>query len=183
MQMAEWGLQARFLLLDHDSKFTSSFDAALEAEGTEVKRVGPAASNLNATPERFVQTLKTECLGHFVICGEAHLRHLFCEFVDLHDNFERPHHGVGTVPFPDAAADQPHILQFPTGAVVGRERLGGLLRHYPAKRPEPAHHGCQPTVTTGSMSRAHPRPGRRGWAARRPPGIPTSAPGLPGPPH
>jgi putative transposase len=69
MQMAEWGLQARFLLLDHDSKFTASFDAAFEAEGTEVKRVGPAASNLNATAERFVQTLKTECLDYFVICG------------------------------------------------------------------------------------------------------------------
>jgi hypothetical protein len=76
MEMAEWGLPGRFLLLDHDAKFTRDFAAVFEAEGTEVKRVGPVAPNLNAYAERWVQTLPTECLDHFLILGENHLRHV-----------------------------------------------------------------------------------------------------------
>src|SRR5262249_26482672 len=52
MTMAEWGLPARFLLLDHDSKFGPGFDVVFAAEGTEVKRVGPVAPNLNGYAER-----------------------------------------------------------------------------------------------------------------------------------
>src|SRR3954469_9752053 len=53
--------ETRILLLDHDTKFTTSFDAVFEADDCEVKRVGPAAPNLNATGERWVQSAKTEC--------------------------------------------------------------------------------------------------------------------------
>jgi putative transposase len=129
MQMADWGLEASHLLLDHDSKFTDGFDTVFEAEGTEVKRVGPAAPNLNAHAERWVQSIRTECLDHFLICGEKHLRHIVSLYCD-HYNHERPHQGVGNVPLPNAGDDEPRILPFPGGEVGCHSRLGGLLRHY-----------------------------------------------------
>ena len=128
MQMNEWGLPGRFLLLDHDGKFTREFDAVFEAEGTEVKRVGPQAPNLNAYAERWVQSLRQECPDHFVVLGENHLRHVLKEYLD-HYNGERPHQARGNVPLPDADGE-PRVLQFPAGGVRCRERLGGLLRHH-----------------------------------------------------
>jgi hypothetical protein len=80
MDMDDLGLPARFLLLDHDTKFTKSFDAVFEADDCEVKRVGPAAPNLNAIAERWVQSAKTECLDHFLILGENHFRHLLAQY-------------------------------------------------------------------------------------------------------
>jgi hypothetical protein len=68
-------------------------------------------------------------LDHFVVRGEAHLRHLLKEFV-AHSNAERLHQGVGNVPLPEAVESEPRILKFSTGEVRCHERLGGLLRHY-----------------------------------------------------
>jgi putative transposase len=129
MQMTEWGLPARFLLMDHDSKFTGEFDAVFEADGTEVKRVGPVAQNLNAYAERWIQSLRTECLDHFVVLGESHLRHILRDYLE-HYNAERPHQARGNVPLPDADAEEPCILQFSSDEVRCRERLSGRLRHY-----------------------------------------------------
>jgi len=70
MQMAEWGLPATHLILDHDSKFTDSFDVVFKADGCEAKRVGPMAPNMNPFAERFAQTLRHELLDHFIIFGE-----------------------------------------------------------------------------------------------------------------
>jgi putative transposase len=126
------GLSARFLLLDHDTKFTASFDAVFVVDGCEVKRVGPRAPNMNAFAERWVQSAKTECLDHFLILGENHLRYLLTQYAE-HHNLERPHQARGNVPLPVAAADdagEPRILPFPSGAAKCRERLGGILKHY-----------------------------------------------------
>ena len=99
MEMEELGLLARFLLLDHDAKFTGGFDEVFEAEGTEVKRVGPVAPNLNADAERWVQSANTECLDHFLIPVEGHLRDVIAEHV-AHDNQARPYQTQGNVPSP-----------------------------------------------------------------------------------
>ncbi|MDB5309424.1 MAG: Integrase core domain protein, partial [Gemmataceae bacterium] len=114
--MADWGLPASHLLLDHDTKFTSSFDAVFESDGTEVKRVGPMAPDLNAYAERWVQTLRTECLDHFLMCGGKHLQHILKNFV-AHYHEERPHQGVGNVPLSEAE-DEPQTLAFPSGEVA-----------------------------------------------------------------
>jgi putative transposase len=129
MTMDDWNLPITHLIIDHDTKFTGSFDAVFEADGAEVKRVGPLAPNMNAYAERFVQTLRTECLDHFVVCGEKHLRYLCKEFV-IHYHEERPHQGRGNVPLSVADQDDPPILALPTGQVECRQRLGGLLKHY-----------------------------------------------------
>ena len=82
MQMAEWNLDASYLLIDNNPKFTTSFDAVFEAQEATVLRVGPRAPNMNAYAERWVQSLRKECLDHFLICGENHLAYLVREFVD-----------------------------------------------------------------------------------------------------
>lgn len=113
------------MLIDNDRKFRPNFDAMFGALGTEVKGVGPRAPN--SYPERWVQTLRKECLYHFVIRGERHLAHFLREFVA--HNQERPHQARGNVPLPDADVDEPRILPFPSGEVRCRGRLGGLLKH------------------------------------------------------
>jgi putative transposase len=66
IQMQDWNLSCEYLIIDHDAKYTTSFDAIFEAEDAEVIRVGPSAPNLNAYAERWVRTLRTECLDHFL---------------------------------------------------------------------------------------------------------------------
>jgi len=129
MAMGELELTMTHLLIDHDSKFTAAFDGVFEADGAEVKRLGPKAPNLNAYAERFVQTLRVECFDHFVVCGEKHLQHLTKEFLE-HYHEERPHQGRGNVPLSVADCGEPTVHRFPDGPVVCRERLGGLLKHY-----------------------------------------------------
>jgi putative transposase len=132
MQMQEWGLEPSRVIIDGDRKFQEGFFRVFESEGAVVQRVGPRSPNMNAFAERWVQTLRKECLDHFLVVGERHLGHIVCEFVE-HYNEERPHQARGNVPLPVAQAEDagpPPILQFPSGEVGCRERLGGLLRHY-----------------------------------------------------
>jgi putative transposase len=117
----------RLLLRDHDTKFVSEFDAILESEGIEIKKLGPMAPNLNASAERWVQTVRQECLDHFVICGQVHLMHLLKSFL-AHYHTERPHQGLdNSVPIGAALA---HPVNRRNGAVMCQHRLGGLLKHY-----------------------------------------------------
>ncbi|HEY1191864.1 MAG TPA: integrase core domain-containing protein [Gemmata sp.] len=129
MAMAEQGAGTTHLLIDHDAKYAANFDTVFEAQDVEVKRVGPRAPNMNAFAERWVQTLRRECLDHFLILGERHLDHLVREFV-AHYNEKRPHQSRGNVPLPEADETDPRSLTFPAGEVRCRERLGGLLKHY-----------------------------------------------------
>lgn len=98
-----------------------------EAEGSEVKRVVPPAPNMNATAERWAQSLRRKCLDQFLILGEKHLAHLVSSYVE-HSNLERPHQSRGNVPLPEAVAidaGEPPILTFSAGEV----RYSGLLTH------------------------------------------------------
>ena len=115
------------LIIDHDTKYMREFDAIFESEGTEVKRVGPIAPNLNAYAELFAQTLRVECLDHFVVCGEKHLRHIIAEFL-VHYHDERPHQNLGNAP-PCRPSEEtlPYVKDQP---IHRAERLGGLLKHY-----------------------------------------------------
>jgi transposase InsO family protein len=108
------------------------FDTVFEADGVEVKRLALKFPNLNAGAEQWAQSLRRECLDHFLILGEGHLGHLVQESVE-HFNRERPHQARGNVPLPDAQsadAGEPPVLKFPEGQVRCWERLGGLLKYY-----------------------------------------------------
>jgi hypothetical protein len=117
-------LGCRYLLHDRDTKFTRSF-RAIVASGKVEPMVLPAQSpNLNAYAERWVRSVKEECLSKVILFGERSLRRALSEYVD-HFHAEPNHQGKG------------NVLLFPPpndrqrdGPVRCRERLGGLLRYY-----------------------------------------------------
>jgi hypothetical protein len=114
----------RYLLHDRDTKYTQSFRAII-ASGRVEPLVLPARSpNLNAYAERWVRSVKEECLSKVIFFGERSLRRALSEYVE-HFHAERNHQGKG------------NLLLFPRGMniprdgpVQCRERLGGLLRYY-----------------------------------------------------
>lgn len=114
------------LLRDGDKKFGVRFNAALRRHGCRAKRLTPDSPQLNAFAERWIGSLKRECLDHFVAFGRKHLDHLVSEYVE-HYHAERPHQGMGNrvlrPPVPGSALGL-------AGSVVCQSRLGGLLRHY-----------------------------------------------------
>ena len=115
------------LIHDFDTKFTKQFDALVEADGAAVVKVGPAAPNLNSHAERWVQSIKHECLNYFIVFGEEHLRYLVTEYL-AHYLQERPYQGLDNLPLTIAAAEPAG-----KGEIVCHERLGELLKHYERK--------------------------------------------------
>jgi len=79
---------------------------------------------MNAFAERWAQTVQVECLDHFVVLGEAHLRYLVSEYV-AYFNTERPHQAMDNCLLTGSVEGAPA-----EGEILCRERLGGLLRHY-----------------------------------------------------
>jgi transposase InsO family protein len=115
---------ARYLIHDRDAKYTQSFDQILKAAGTAAVKLPPQSPNLNAFAERFVKSIKTECVEQFVLFGEEALRHVIREYL-AHYHAERNHQGIANViPFPDRR------LETREGTIVKAERLGGLLNFY-----------------------------------------------------
>jgi putative transposase len=92
--------------------------------GVEVLRLPPSSPNLNAFAERFVLSIRTECLDRFVPLGEAHLRRAVHEFAQ-HYRFERNHQGLE-----NALIDGAPSPANTNGRDERRARLGGLLNFY-----------------------------------------------------
>jgi len=114
----------RFLILDRDSKFSAAFRDVLEDHGVRMVLCPPRAPNCNAFAERFVRSIKSECLARMIFIGSGSLRHALAEYV-AHYNSERPHQGISNVliePNPEHAAA--------AGKIVRRSRLGGMLSYY-----------------------------------------------------
>jgi hypothetical protein len=114
----------RYLLHDRDTKFTRSFRAIIASGRVEPLALPARSPNLNAYAERWVRSVKEECLSKVILFGERSLRRALSEYVD-HFHAERNHQGKG------------NVLLFPRdmnrrrqGRVRCRERLGGLLRYY-----------------------------------------------------
>jgi transposase InsO family protein len=109
-----------------DGKFAESFRAILRSAGVEPLRLPPRTPNLNAFAERFVRSIKEECLDHLILFGEASLQRACDQFVE-HYHQERPHQGKDNVIlFPvNTTSDPPRA-----GPVHCNRRLGGLLKFY-----------------------------------------------------
>jgi len=119
----------RFLVRDRDAKFPGSFDAVLRAEGVRVIRTPIRAPRANAFAERFVRTVRRECLDHVLIYGRRHLERVL-EAHLAHYVEERPHRGLGlAVPAGDRPPEVPAVA---TGVppVERRDVLGGLIHEY-----------------------------------------------------
>jgi putative transposase len=106
MFFAEQPKRPTMLLRDHDGKFSREFDAILGDDSIAVHPIGPMAPNLNAYAERWVQSVKLECLNHFVLFGEEHLRLVLREFEGFY-NERRPHQALGNAPDDLSFSGQP----------------------------------------------------------------------------
>lgn len=116
--------QMQFLILDRDSKFTGQFQRILTDAGVRIVTTAYQAPDMNAIAERFVGSIKRECLDRLILFGEGHLRRTLREFV-AHYNQDRPHQGIGNRRIMNADDGVQEIRE-----VVADERLGGLLRSY-----------------------------------------------------
>jgi len=114
----------RFLITDRDPLYTTAFRRLLSDQGVGVVRIPPRSPNLNAYAERFVRTVRNECLDHIVPLSEAHLRRVLREFLE-HYHQERNHQGL------DNALIDPRAGPVnDNGQVLRKQRLGGLLNFY-----------------------------------------------------
>ena len=118
----------RLLIRDRDRKFTNSFDAVFQAQGLRIIRTPIQASEANAIAERFVRTVRTECLDSLLIANARHLGRVLKVFVD-HFNCHRPHRGSNLEPPDGRLATDKQARPKPI-VVERRDRLGGLLREY-----------------------------------------------------
>ncbi|MEP7288120.1 MAG: integrase core domain-containing protein [Chloroflexota bacterium] len=112
-----------FLIHDRDTKFTVSFKTVFAAEGIEMILTPYRAPNANAFAERWVRSVRQECLDRLLIINQAHLRRVLREYVDYY-NAARPHQGLqqqAPIPFPRGPA---------MGPVSCRDVLGGILHDY-----------------------------------------------------
>lgn len=114
----------RFLIMDRDQKFTTRFRTFLRREGVTPVRCPPRAPNCNTYAERFVRSIKEECLDRMTFFGVRSLRRAATEYV-THYHVERNHQGLGN------RLIQPAIMtRLQNGRVERRERLGGMLNFY-----------------------------------------------------
>lgn len=114
----------RFLIHDRDKKFTKVFDAIFKSEGINIILTPYRAPNANAYAERWVRTVRTECLDLILILNVAHLRRVLQVYIDDYYNIARPHQGIRQqTPIP---RNQP----VNTGTAQRRKVLGGIISDY-----------------------------------------------------
>lgn len=124
------GIPAAIVIHDRDSKFGKLFDAELAKHGVKGNRITYGSPNLQAYIERWILTIRTECLNHFIVLGEKHLNFLVSEFTRFYQS-HRPHQGVGNVLLTESPAPPDSV---PMKSELRCQRsLGGLLKHFHRK--------------------------------------------------
>jgi putative transposase len=118
----------RFLVHDRDAKFSAAFDEVFRTEGVEIIRTPVRAPNANAYAERFIRTLRSDCLDWLLIVGRRQLERVLHEYVD-HYNCERPHRAL-ELRAPDPSSKAVPLRAATQIAVRRRDRLGGLIHEY-----------------------------------------------------
>src|SRR5437763_1355642 len=127
MTMEEWGCLrgCRYLLHDRDAKFCESFRELIKTGSVNPLRLPARSPNLNSYAERWVRSVKEECLSRLILFGESSLRRALQQYL-VHYHEERNHQGKDNrILFPSRPEARRN-----KGAVRCRERLGGLLKYY-----------------------------------------------------
>lgn len=124
MDLGERASGFRFLIRDRDGKFTTAFDGVFSGGGVRVIKTPVQSPRANSFAERFVGTLRRECLDHVLILGEGHLREVLAEFA-RHYNGHRPHQSLQQEP-----PRQPGRAVDISARIERRQVLGGLISEY-----------------------------------------------------
>jgi len=114
----------RFLIRDRDSKYSGSFDEVFRSDGIRTVKTPVRAPKANAIAERFVRTIRSECLDWLLILNRCHLERVLRVFVD-HYNTQRPHRALELCP-PESEGD----ARSGGSEIHRRDRLGGLIHEY-----------------------------------------------------
>ena len=105
--LVDRGRSIKFLIRDRDTKFTASFDEVFRSEGIRVIKTPVRSPRANAYAERWVRTVRTECLDWMLVLGRRHLERVLREYVG-HYNRQRPHRGIDLgVPVPASTVETP----------------------------------------------------------------------------
>jgi transposase InsO family protein len=118
--LEEAGQAFRFLIRDRDTKFTAGFDQIFASIGVEAVKTPARSPRANAFAERWVRTVRQDCLDHLLVLSRRHLESILGEFIE-HYNRPRPHRGL--------KLEQPVPRSTTTvgGKVVRRDILGGVI--------------------------------------------------------
>jgi transposase len=128
LEFDERDQRSRFLIRNRDRKFAAGFDDVFRSEGVAVIRTPVQAPNANAHAERWVRTVRDECLDRLLVLSRRHLDHVLRVYVD-HYNSHRPHRALDLRP-PDRAVEAVPRQTTTVGVVQRRDLLGGLLHEY-----------------------------------------------------
>jgi putative transposase len=117
----------RLLVHDRDTKFSHAFDEVFRTQGIRVIRTPVRAPNANAHAERWVRTLRADCLDRILILGPRHLEHVLRVY-RRHYNQHRPHRTLDLLPPNGRDPTPPNALD----RLQRRDLLGGLIHEYEA---------------------------------------------------
>ena len=127
MVLADRTFPVRFLVRDRDTKFTSSFDEVFKAEGIRIIRTPGRAPRANAFADRFVGTVRRECLDRILILGRHHLECVLADYVAHYDH--GPHRALGRQS--PTTLHKPPPMSGPEPAQLRREdAVFGLIHEY-----------------------------------------------------
>ncbi len=112
-----------YLIHDRDTKFTAPFDAVFVSEGIVIVLTPPQAPNANACAERWIRSVREECLDHLLIFSQRSLHRVLTEYIDYY-NRARPHQSL------QQQTPIPYRPGPPEGLIRHRKVLGGLIRDY-----------------------------------------------------
>jgi transposase InsO family protein len=128
LRLEEQGRRVRFLIRDRDGKFCRGFDDVFRSEDAEVLVTPLQTPNANAYAERWVRTVRTECLDWLLIVGRRHLEQVLRIYIQ-HYNQHRPHRALELEP-PNPSAGPTRLGEARRAPVRRRDLLGGVLHEY-----------------------------------------------------
>jgi putative transposase len=130
MDLDDHARRFRFLIRDRDAKFTAAFDAVFAAAGIETVKIPPRAPRANAYAERWVRTVREECLDWTLVWNRWHLQRVLTGYLE-HYNTGRPHRGIGLeVPVPAGRLRAVEPFIGPDQRIERVDVLGGLIHEY-----------------------------------------------------
>ncbi|MGC9671366.1 integrase core domain-containing protein [Planosporangium sp. 12N6] len=128
MDLDDHAHRFRFRIRDRDDKFARAFDAVFTAVGIQVLKTPPRAPKANAYAERWVRTVRAECLDWILVWNRRHLERVPTDYI-RHYNTARPHRGIDLeVPVPTGEPPPARIEKLPH--VERTDVLGGLIHEY-----------------------------------------------------